>query len=375
MANALAPLGSAEILDTFSEPSGNRLPVPVHRNTPKPAAKPASQPAVLTRDLKAAVIVRLLLGQSGGAPLRGLEARHQTRLIHAMSRLRFIDAATTEHIIREFLAEFDSLSLYFPAGLPGALDLMRSHLDPVAAAVFDQPAQSNGPADPWSRIEAMEPTDLAAALAGETPPTLAVVLSRLSSGKAAELLNNLDPDLARAAALAAAQGGRIDAAGLAGIGAALTAAMDRNADQGALPGDPVARVGNILNFVPAAARDGLLDALESSDADLAERMRRIMFTFADIPDRVEVKDVPKVVRAIDNETLVTALAGARGDDKEVVDFLFANLSKRLAEQLADEMRETGEVKVKDADRAMNRIISAIRDLEASGEITLITEEE
>lgn len=375
VANALAPLGSADIADTFSAPVRAGKAVALRRNTAKQGATQNAQPLALARDVKAAVIVRLLMGQSGAAPLRGLDTRHQTRLIHAMSRLRFIDAATTEQIIREFLAEFDSLSLYFPQGLDGALELMRSHIDTDTAAAFDQPAPADGPADPWARVEAMDPAELAAALAGETPPTLAVVLSRLSSGKAADFLNALEPELARAAALAAAQGGRIDDAGLAGIGWAITAAIDRKSDQGALPGDPVARVGNILNFVPASAREGLLGALETADADLADRMRRIMFTFADIPDRIEVKDVPKIVRAIDNETLVTALAGARGDEKDVVEFLFANLSKRLSEQLAEEVRETGEVKVRDADRAMNRIISAIRDLETSGEITLITEEE
>lgn len=375
VANALAPLGSAGIIDTFSAPERANLPVALPRKTPVPEPARMPQPTVLSGDLKAAVIVRLLLAQSGTSPMRGLDPKHQIRLVRAMSRLRFIDAATTERIIREFLAEFDSLSLYFPAGLPGALDLMRSHIDAAAASTFDQTTPADQPADPWQRIEAMEAGDLAAALAGETPPTLAVVLSRLPSGKAADLLGALDPETARAAALAAAQGGRIDTAGLAEIGAAIAAACDRSGDQGALPGDPVARVGNILNFVPSAAREGLLEALEGTDTDLAERMRRVMFTFTDIPDRIEVKDVPKVVRAIDNETLVMALAGARGNDKEVADFLFANLSKRLSEQLAEEVRETGEVKVKDADQAMNRIIAAIRNLEANGEITLITQEE
>ena len=119
----------------------------------------------------------------------------------------------------------------------------------------------------------------------------------------------------------------------------------------------------------------MLGALENDDAAMSERVRRIMFTFGDIPDRIEVKDIPKLARAVDNSTLITALAGAEITEKEAAEFILGNLSKRLAEQIREEIRETGEVKVKDADAAMNKLVAGIRELEATGEITLISPEE
>lgn len=100
-----------------------------------------------------------------------------------------------------------------------------------------------------------------------------------------------------------------------------------------------------------------------------------MFTFGDIPDRIEIKDVSKLVRAVDNATMATALSGAATSEKETVDFILSNLSKRPSEQLSEEIRELGEVKPKDADAAMNAVVQGIRDLETSGEIMLITPEE
>ncbi|MFT5001651.1 MAG: flagellar motor switch protein FliG, partial [Planctomycetota bacterium] len=70
-----------------------------------------------------------------------------------------------------------------------------------------------------------------------------------------------------------------------------------------------------------------------------------------------------------------ALAGGQISEKETVDFLFANLSKRLSEQLIEEVGEIGEVKAKDADRSMNAVVQGIRDLESAGELTLISPEE
>jgi hypothetical protein len=46
---------------------------------------------------------------------------------------------------------------------------------------------------------------------------------------------------------------------------------------------PVTRVGAILNAVGSAARDAVLDGLDSRDADFAIRVRRAIFTFQHIP--------------------------------------------------------------------------------------------
>ncbi|AZL60574.1 hypothetical protein EI545_18120 [Tabrizicola piscis] len=57
------------------------------------------------------------------------------------------------------------------------------------------------------------------------------------------------------------------------------------------------------------------------------------------------------------------------------EFLLANISQRLAQGLREEMATRGKVKNKDAEEAMTAIISAIRTLEASGEISLIHPED
>lgn len=88
-------------------------------------------------------------------------------------------------------------------------------------------------------------------------------------------------------------------------------------------------------------------------------------------------DAPKITRLVDQPVLVTALAAAMGKPglEEAAEFLLANISQRLAQGLREEMAERGKIKDKDAEAAMAAVISAIRTLEASGEITLVQEEE
>ena len=221
----------------------------------------------------------------------------------------------------------------------------------------------------------MEVSDLLTALAAETPQVVALTLAKLDSSTAADVLGGLDQNSARAVTLAACRTGRVEEKTLFDIGVAILATLEHSQDQGALPGDPAQRLGQILNFAPGATRENLLQGLENSDPEIAERVRRVMFTFADIPDRLEVKDVVKVVRAVENDVLVKALAGAAISEREVNEFILSNLSKRLSEQLTEEIKEVGEIKVRDADAAMNAVVRAIRDLESDGEITLIAPDE
>ncbi len=117
---------------------------------------------------------------------------------------------------------------------------------------------------------------------------------------------------------------------------------------------PEERVGAILNVSSAAVRDALLDGLTADDADFADKVRKAIFTFAHISARVPPRDVPKLVRVVDQATLVTALAGATGALIPVVDFILANMSQRMAQGLREEMAAKGKVREKGRNRAKRR---------------------
>jgi flagellar motor switch protein FliG len=137
----------------------------------------------------------------------------------------------------------------------------------------------------------------------------------------------------------------------------------------------VERVGAILNQSPAATRDQVLQGLDDTDADFAGLVRKAIFTFAHIPERLEPRDVPKVLRAVDPATLNIALAVAERTQPEVSRFLLSNLSQRMADALREEVAAIGKVREKDAEAAMTAVITAIRDAEQAAEITLRQSEE
>jgi len=139
---------------------------------------------------------------------------------------------------------------------------------------------------------------------------------------------------------------------------------------------PVERVGAILNFSPANTREDVLAGLEEEDEGFASQVRKAIFTFANIPARIDPRDVPKITRGVDQAVLVTALAAAEaGGLQESSEFILQNISKRMAEGMREEMKELGKVKEADGEVAMTAVVAEIRELEAAGEVFFVANDE
>ena len=330
--------------------------------------------AHLTGQQKAAIIVRLLLAEGAELPLARLPDRLQAGLTEEIARMRSVDRATLEAVVLEFAEGVESIGLSFPGGLEGALALLDGHLSPATSSRLRRMAGATGTSDPWERISGLEADRLLPVLEEESTEIGAVLLSKLAVSKAAELLGRLPGDKARRIAYAVSLTGNVDPETVRRIGLSLAAQLDAQPAK-AFDTGPVERVGAILNYSAAATRDSVLKGLEEEDAGFAEQVRRAIFTFPNIPVRIDARDIPKVIRAVDQAVLVTALAGARGEEVAAAEFILANMSQRMAASLRDEMANLGKVKDKDAEAAMATVVTAIREMEAAGEIFLVAGDE
>jgi flagellar motor switch protein FliG len=324
---------------------------------------------------KAAVIVRYLLTEGTSLPLASLPEHMQAALAEQMGQMRLIDRTTLDEVVSQFLTELEAVGLSFPGGIEGALTMMDGHISQSAASRLRRMASTSSKIDPWERIISLPVDRLMPILRDEAAEVGAVMLSKLPVAKAADILGRLPGDRARRLAYAVSQTGNVDPETVRRIGAALLADLD-NQPARAFDIGPVERVGAILNVSPALTREDVLQGLEAEDAGFAAEVRRAIFTFVHIPARLPPRDAPKITRLVDQPVLVTALAAAQGRPglDEAAEFLLANISQRLAQGLREEMATRGKVKEKEGEEAMAAVITAIRSLEASGEITLVQPE-
>ena len=325
---------------------------------------------------KAAIIVRLLLVEGSPIKLASLPDDMQAALAKQMGEMRRVDRTTLQAVVLEFLAELDQVGLSFPGGIDGALSIMDGHISVNAATRLRRMGGGSAGFDPWERLTSIPVEMLAAALADESIEVAAVALSKLPVQKAAELLGKLPGEKARAVAYAVSLTGNIEPDTVRRIGIALAAEIDSQPAK-AFEVDPGQRVGAILNIATAMTRDDVLKGLQETDAGFAERVRKAIFTFEHIKARLSPRDVPKVVRIVDQAILVTALAAAQLNPELTAsaEHILGNLSQRMSQSLREEMATRGKVKEKDGEDAMSAIVIAIRQLEGSGEISLVVAED
>ncbi|MDV7269616.1 FliG C-terminal domain-containing protein [Thioclava sp. A2] len=328
----------------------------------------------LTRKQKAAVIVRLLSSEGVKIPLNTLTDDQQEELAQEIADLRLIDRDTLHAVVAEFCEQLEAVGLAFPGGIDGALSILDGQLSPSAATRLRRMASGTSRADPWERLTGLAPEALAPVLEFESSEVCAVVLSKLSVAKAADLLGRMPGEKARRIAYAVSLTGNVAPETVHRIGLALAAQLDAQPAR-AFDTGPVERVGAILNYSASSTRDDVLKGLEEEDQAFAEQVKKAIFTFTNIPARIDPRDIPKILRALDQQRLVVALAGAKGEGQKSVEFILANMSQRMAQNLREEMQNLGKVKDKDAEDAAGELVNAIRELEAAGEIFLVAEDE
>lgn len=123
---------------------------------------------------------------------------------------------------------------------------------------------------------------------------------------------------------------------------------------------------NILNFMEFTARNSVLAEVTESNAELALTIQDKMFVFEDLATMNE-SSLQTVLREIQTGQLLLALRGASGVLKEKI---FANMSKRAADILRDDLEASPPARLSEVELAQKDIMSIVKQLADSGAIQL-----
>lgn len=318
------------------------------------------------------MIVHLVLSDGNKLELSSLPERIQSALAAEMGEIRLVDKDTINAVASEFVEILEAIGLSAPGGKKAALDALSKHISPSLAKRLQAELDGETGSDPWPRIMTLEPVKLLEILQTESVQVSAVLVSKLPTDRAAEVLAMLPGDKARRITLAVSKTEDTSVSALQRIGEGLIKDYCQIRVK-AFDKPPVGLLGDILNSAPAATRDELLTGLDEDDAVLAKDVRKAIFTFENIPDRLSMADIPAALRAVDPDDLNTAMAYALfagGDLTESAEYILQNISKRMAGMIREAAKEQGSVSPKVGEAAMNKVTTGIRGLADDGLIKL-----
>jgi flagellar motor switch protein FliG len=123
---------------------------------------------------------------------------------------------------------------------------------------------------------------------------------------------------------------------------------------------------NILNAMESSREAELMAAIRSHDPGLGSKIEDLMFVFDDLVE-LDDRSMQALLREVPSPRLIVALKGAEPSIREK---MFANMSKRAADMLRDDLEVAGPVRVSEVDAAQKEILGIARRLADAGQITL-----
>ncbi len=219
---------------------------------------------------------------------------------------------------------------------------------------------------PFHFLEHAEADVLSTFLQEELPQTIALVLSYMEQGKAAEVLTNLTPERQCDIVKRIATLGHTSPEAIKRVEAGLQKYLASLAFEEMQEVGGVKTVSEILNVMDRATERQILESIEEENPDLATEIKKLMFVFEDLM-LVDDKGIQNILKEIENKELALALKLASEDLKEKI---FKNMSTRAAELIREELEYMGPVRIADVEQAQQAIVEIVRRLEENGEVVV-----
>jgi flagellar motor switch protein FliG len=316
--------------------------------------------------VKAAVILIALPQETAAKIMRHLEQETVELITREIAQTDLVDTKTRSTVVREFYNLALARQYVEQGGINYARSLLDRALSPEAAHRILKAIEQHVYRQPFGFLARTDIENLTTFIQDEHPQTIALVLSHLTSSKAAEVLAKLSSEKQLEVVTRIATMDNTNPEVIKEVEKGLELRLSGLVTQTFQKVGGVQTVAAMLNLADRSTEKGILESLEVENPDLVEQIRRLMFVFEDIL-LVSDKGIQAVLKEIENEDLSLALKTAT---EEVRDKVFRNMSERAAQMIKEDMEFMGPVRVSDVEAAQQRIVDVVRKLEDAGEIII-----
>ena len=226
--------------------------------------------------------------------------------------------------------------------------------------------------DPVADLSRLKPFQIAGALQGEVPSTVAMVLGTLDDDHGGEVLRLLPEELQAQAfiemqsALSPTRPLLVQVAA-ATLERALTV-MPAEISSGKPTGDE--RMAGMLRKMSRRERSNILETLELQDQDSAVRIRNLLFRFEDL-ERLQRRSLQKLLGEVDTTTLARSLFGS---SPELIQRVQECMSQRAWSGVEEELELAPNANPDDLEAAKTEVIHVMVKMDQSGDLEMEEEE-
>lgn len=344
------------------------------------AAKSAAAPPVPslpTRSSaqKAAAILALLDDKALQQLAGKVPQRHRDRLIETARALSSVTVEEQKRLAAEFAQKIARERNAVRGGDRTAQRLKDALFYEIVPTAMSLDLGDMGGVDDnvWQRLMRLPMIDLVEFFASKPASVLSIAMRQMPDDFVSQILGQLPPELLRDSMVHIATTGAANPLAVEAVEELLKMTL-LNTDQ------PVRKRGNenadkiaaIVNRLTTSRREMVLEALKDtlSEDELAEIAAKVL-SFEALEDRLPRNAIPIVFREVDEKMLLAALSYALRRNEPVAEYLFKNISQRLAAQYKEKIEALPPVGEDDGEKAQSGLICKILEMVDEGRIALL----
>ena len=325
-----------------------------------------SQYEKLTSTQKCAILMMLLGEEEASEILKNLGPKEVQQLGKEMYNVQGLDQDTVNRVLDEFLAIIKTQTDLGMGSTNYIRNVMTKALgENKAQSVLGRitPTESDKPIE---ILDWMDARSVAELISDEHPQIMALIISYLEAGVAADVLTLLPEEtqsdiIHRIATLETVQP---DA--LAELERVMQLKFKTNTSLRASSVGGVKDAASIMNFTKQNMEQSIMKTLGEKDSNLAKEIQESMFTF-DTLILMDDRSMQTLLRNVDQEILIIAL---KGTEDELKDKIFSCMSQRASANIRDEMEVLGPLRLTEVQEAQKAIINVARTMSDEGTIVL-----
>ncbi|MFN7085465.1 MAG: flagellar motor switch protein FliG [Burkholderiales bacterium] len=315
---------------------------------------------------KSAVLLMSLGEDAAAEVLKYLAPREVQKLGAAMASLKQISREKMDDVLSDFRTVADQKTTLGMASDEYIRSVLVKALGDDKAASLIERILHGGDTSGIEGLKWMDSASVAELIKNEHPQIIATILVHLDRDQASEVLGFFPERLRNDVTLRIATLDGIQPGALRELNEVLTKLLagSNNIKKSALGGSRT--TAEILNFMPNAQENAIIENIRQHDADLAQKILDEMFVFDDLID-IEDRDIQLILREVQSESLIIAL---KGTTEEVREKIFKNMSQRAADMLREDLEAKGPVRVSEVEAEQKEILKLVRRLADEGQISL-----
>ena len=320
----------------------------------------------LNNTQKCAILMMLLGEEEAAEILRNLGPKEVQQLGKEMYSVAGLDQDTVNQVLDEFLAIIKTQTDLGMGSSNYIRNVMTKALgENKAQSVLGRitPTESDKPIEILDWMDARSVNEL---IADEHPQIMALVISYLEPGVAADVLVMLPEEIQadiihRIATLETVQPDALNE-----LERVMQLKFKTNTSLRASSVGGIKAAAGIMNFTKQNMEGRIIKTLGEKDRLLAKEIQESMFTF-DTLILMDDRSMQTLLRNVEQEVLIIAL---KGTDDELKQKIFSCMSQRAAANIQDEMEVLGPLRLTEVQEAQKAIINVARTMSDEGSIVL-----